>query len=301
MKSAGKDKGRIRMGKTTISESELQRAWGFVNQEFPFEGYIRPARKTGYFEMVRKIAKWTKRDARVLDFGAGPCDKTALFSQTGMNVTAFDNLEDAWHKLGNNRSMILEFAKRMGIRYLLPRPEEPLPFKGEQFDVVMTHDVLEHWHSSPRVILNILLGCLKPGGVLAITVPNAANLRKRIHILLGKTNYNRFEYFYWYPGLWNGHVREYVQNDLKLLNKYLGLECLDLSSYSLQLDVLPRYLRKSFSVISGLFPGVRDSWMLISRKPENWSPNFKPNSDQFERAFGGQYFDYSHADFDWEE
>ena len=29
--------------------------------------------------------------------------------------------------------------------------------------------------------------------------------------------------YYWSPGSWRGHVREYVKNDLYLLSKYLGL------------------------------------------------------------------------------
>ena len=136
---------------------------------------------------------------------------------------------------------------------------------------------------------------------MVITVPNAANLRKRIHLLFGKTNYNQFAYYYWYPGLWRGHIREYVRNDLVLLNQFLGLELLELTTYHLQLDVLPAWARPLFVGFSYVVPGIRDSWMLVSRKPEDWVPQFKPNSEQFEQAFGGQYFDYSKAEFDWEE
>lgn len=270
-----------------------------MTRAFPFEGYVRSARKSGYFEMVRRVANWAGHQARVLDFGAGPCDKTALFELVGFNVTAFDTLEDAWHQLDDNQEKILEFADLLGIEYLLPSEDRPLPFLGEMFDVVMIHDVLEHWHSSPRVILNKLLGCLRSEGLLVITVPNAANLRKRLSILFGRTNYNRFEYFYWYPGTWKGHVREYVRDDLELVNTFLGLEQLELSSYSLQLDVLPSYLRRPFQLLTVIFPGFRDSWMLISRKPNGWTPRYEPTPAQFSSAFGDQYYNYSEAEFDW--
>lgn len=287
--------------KKEITNQDLENAWYQINNTFPFPGYIQNGRKSGYMDMVKKIAKWSGSEATVLDFGAGPCDKTAMFSLTGMNVTAFDTLEDAWHKLDGNDQKILDFAESVGINYSLPTETDPLPFLTSQFDVLMSHDVLEHFHSSPRVLMNKILQCLKPNGILAITVPNAANLRKRLHLLTGKTNYNKFDYFYWYPGMWNGHVREYVRQDLILLNQYLGLELLELSTYHLQLDVLPAWARPLFTSLTHLAPGFRDSWMLISRKPEGWNPKFKPEPEQFIQAFGGQYYDYSDSDFNWEE
>lgn len=291
----------MRGNKVVIPTQDLERAWLAVNESFPFKGYIKAARKPGYFEMVRRVARWCSRDSKLLDFGAGPCDKTALFSLVGMKVTAFDNLQDAWHRLDGNRERILSFAKSVSIDYCVPDEDEAFDFAEREYDVLMLHDVIEHFHSSPRVLLNKLLRYVRPEGILAITVPNAANLRKRVHLLFGRTNYNHFEYFYWYPGLWKGHVREYVKKDLLLLNKFLGLELLELSTYHLQLDVLPAGARRPFVAFSAIFPGIRDSWMLIARKPRDWNPRFRPDPEEFSQAFGGQYYDYSTADLDWEE
>lgn len=277
----------------------LRSSWTRLIKTFPFDNYIRESRQVGYFEMVRKVVEWSSCDAKVLDFGAGPCDKTALFALAGMQITAFDDLQDAWHKLNGNREKILAFADSVGIEYIVPSTPGELPIPDKEYDVLMSHDVLEHLHVSPRALLNKLLHYVKPGGIMVITVPNAANLRKRIHLLLGKTNYNPYTYYYWYPGLWRGHIREYVRNDLILLNQFLGLELLELTTYHLQLDVLPAWARPLFVALSNFVPGFRDSWMLISRKPENWQPRSEPDSEQFNRAFGGQYFDYSKANFDW--
>lgn len=287
--------------RATVFDDKLENAWKVLNQKFPFPGYIREPRKVGYFEMVHKVQKWGGGTPTILDFGAGPCDKTALFSLTGIHVTAFDDLQDAWHKLDGNREKILSFAKEVGIDYFLPDGSRGFTFPNRQYDVLMSHDVLEHLHSSPRVLMNSLLEYVRPEGIMVITVPNAANLRKRLHLLLGKTNYNRFEYYYWYPGLWRGHVREYVRKDLLLLNKFLGLELLELGTYHLQLDVLPSFARKPFSWFSNFFPDVRDSWMLISRKPKNWQTQFRPSIKDFQSAFGTQYYNYTDADFDWHE
>lgn len=279
---------------------KLEDGWADLNAEFPFHNYINPARKSGYFDMVKKVEKWSGVDVDVLDFGAGPCDKTALFAKVGMNVTAFDTLNDSWVKQDNNRQKILDFAAGFGIDYQLPTDENRFPFMEKKFDVIMSHDVLEHFHSSPRILLNKLLECLKPGGLLVTTVPNAANLRKRLHLLVGKTNYNRYDYFYWYPGRWNGHVREYVKLDLELMNRYLQLEKVELSSYHLQLDALPLPLRAPFKLLSNLMPGVRDSWMLVSRKPLDWTSQVKPSPEQIKQALGWHYHDMSQYDYDWE-
>ena len=99
---------------------DLEAGWVELNAKFPFENYINPARKSGYFDMVKKVAKWSGVDVDVLDFGAGPCDKTALFAKVGMSVTAFDTLNDSWVRKDNNRQRILDFAASFGIDYLLP-------------------------------------------------------------------------------------------------------------------------------------------------------------------------------------
>lgn len=281
-------------------EELLEEGWLQLNNSFPFDNYINQARKSGYFDMVRKVEKWSGTDVDVLDFGAGPCDKTALFSKVGMKVTAFDTLNDSWVKKDNNRQKILDFASSFGVDYILPSEDNETPWDSKKYDVIMSHDVLEHFHSSPRILLNKLVESLKPGGLLVTTVPNAANLRKRLHLLVGKTNYNRYDYFYWYPGAWNGHVREYVKKDLELLNKYLNLEKVELSSYHLQLDALPALLRTPFKIGSYLMPGVRDSWMLVSRKPKSWSSQVEPSPEQIKDALGWHYFDMSQYDYDWE-
>ena len=278
-----------------------EKNWETIIKLFPFKGYIKESRKTGYKKMVSLISKWCPDDCKILDFGAGPCDKTAMFSLYGYKVTAFDTLEDAWHKLEGNKEKILKFSKQVNIDYILPSKNSEMPFMNQTYDVIMSHDVFEHFHKSPRVILNKLLTRLKDSGILAITVPNAANLRKRIDILRGRTNYQKYPYFYWYPGEWNGHVREYVRSDLKYLNEYLGLELLELTGYSLQLDVLPYLLRRPFDVLSKLMPSIRDSWMMICRKPENWEQKLEPNDVQYKDAFTAHYFDYSGCKFNWNE
>ena len=94
----------------------------------------------------------------------------------------------------------------------------------------MCCDVLEHLHDSPRPILGALVDTVRSGGFLVVTVPNAVNLRKRIAVATGKSNLPDFQVFYWYPGDWRGHVREYTHGDLRMLAENLGLAVVELNS-----------------------------------------------------------------------
>ena len=85
-----------------IKNSKLNNSWIEINKYFPFKNYINQDRKSGYFDMVKKVSKWIKPGGKILDFGCGPCDKTAMFSLSGYNVTAYDTFEDAWHKQDKN-------------------------------------------------------------------------------------------------------------------------------------------------------------------------------------------------------
>ena len=117
--------------------------------------------------------------------------------------------------------------------------------------------------------------------------------------MIGKTNYNRYDYFYWYPGMWHGHIREYVKLDLQLLNEYLKLNLIELSSYHLQLDVLPFILRKPYQIFSNFFPSIKDTWMLVAQKPKGWKPQFIPSKQQLKKSLGWHYFDVSKDKYNW--
>jgi SAM-dependent methyltransferase len=139
-----------------------------------------------------------------------------------------------------------------------------------KFDLVMLADVLEHLHHSPRTLLADLLRLVKPAGYLLITVPNAANVRKRLAIVRGKTNLPPFDQFYWSEGLWRGHIREYTKEDLAALASYLELRTLELRSAHHMLGKVPKYMKLAYQAVTVLFPGWRDSWVLLAQKPPHW-------------------------------
>ena len=278
--------------------ARLDELWKENLNAFPFSGYINPARKSAYFDMPKMMYPHVEKDAKILDFGSGPLDKTFMFKALTKNLFAFDTLQDIWHKVDDNDKKIKKYAEDSGIHFI-DSFDEVLKNK---YDVIMLHDVIEHFHVSPRKLLNALVGQLNDDGLLVLTVPNAGNIRKRIHLLMGKSNYPRYGYFYWYPGKWDGHVREYVRGDLDSLVHFLGLTKVELKTFHIHLDVLKAPMRPIWRAISTFLPNTRDSFYLIAEKPAGWEANTRPTKEEFEAAFGRQYFSslLDHQKLEWE-
>ena len=254
----------------TKSEMSPEQAIETVLRTFPFPGYATELREC-YRNIAVTVLRHLERGSSVLDFGCGPCDKTAIVQLLGFKCTGYDDLSDYWHAIQDNRDKILQFARETNIDFRLAG-EGGLPFAANTFDMLMLHDVIEHLHDSPRNLLNDLLELVKPRGLLVATVPNAANIRKRLDLLRGRTNYVKFEIFYWHPDPWRGHVREYVKDDLKQLAEYLGLDIIELKGCDHMLYRLPTKLRRLYLNATMLAPGWKDTLMLVARKRDGWKP-----------------------------
>lgn len=240
--------------------------------EFPFKGYMNPENtvKRAYSNIADTALRYLQTGATILDVGCGPCDKTAILQFLGFHCSAYDDLQDDWHKIPGNREKILSFANKCGIDFKQANGGM-WPFEKNYFDMVMLHDILDHLNDSPRDMLNDLLELVKPEGLLFVTVPNAVNIRKRMSVLFGRTNLPRFEGYYWYPGPWRGHIREYVRNDLVKLSEYLNLEVLELKGCDHMLQKLPSISRPAYLLVTSIFQGWKDSWLLVARKRQGWS------------------------------
>src|SRR5882757_5897211 len=98
-----------------VSEVALRGAWDRVAARFPFPGYLDPLRP-GTEDVARTVSRYLPVGSRVLDFGAGPADKTAVLADLGYKCVAMDDLKDEWHVRGNARDLILDFAADTGIQ-----------------------------------------------------------------------------------------------------------------------------------------------------------------------------------------
>lgn len=200
--------------------------------------------------------------------------------------SACDDLQDDWHKKDQNRNKIIAFVRDSGIDFRV-LDGKLLPFEKSSFDMVMLHDVLEHLHDSPRNLLNDLLELVKPNGKLFVTVPNAVNIRKRVKVLLGQTNMPPFEFYYWYPDPWRGHIREYTKGDLIKLCQFLGLDVLDLRCVDhLAKTKMSAVAWPLYVAITGVVPDTKNSWSLVAKKNSGWNPRRSLLEDDLGKILG---------------
>lgn len=275
-------------GLNFIDDEKIDYAIKDLVDTFPITGYI-DSQIESYKSIINTVTKNLKLGSKIIDIGSGPADKPAVLQKLGFQCTSYDDLSDDWHKLDNNKEKILNFAKSKGVKYLVAG-DKNLKLEKESYDMLMSNDMLEHLHDSPRVLLNDFLEYVKPGGLLLITVPNAVNIRKRLAVLRGKTNLPDFYTYFWTPGKWRGHVREYVRNDLILLCEYLGLELVSVKGCDHMVNMrLKHILKKIYLLITNFDDSLKDSWTLIAKKPFNWKKNKELNTDEYHKYLSSIY------------
>jgi SAM-dependent methyltransferase len=254
----------------------LDQAVAEVRRTFPHPKYIHPDRERAWRHTAEHVMKHVPAGGSVLDFGSGPCDSAAVLALMGFQTYAGDDLLDSWHLQPGMRDKILKFARDTGVDFALLESTGPLPWRPQQFDMVMLHHVLEHIGESPRELMNAIVSCTKDGGHVFVTVPSAVNIRKRIDVLRGRTNYPGYDAFFWFPSPWRGHRREYCKGDLHSLAKNLGIRVVDVRSYHAMLDRLPGSVQGVYKAVTGIITGWRDSWMMIAQRPRGWAPLSEP-------------------------
>jgi SAM-dependent methyltransferase len=79
----------------------------------------------------------------------------------------------------------LEKAAALGIEPVEANVEDPLPFPDASFDAVVAGELFEHLQF-PDALVAEIRRVLRPGGVLAGSVPNAYRLQSRLLFLRGK-------------------------------------------------------------------------------------------------------------------
>jgi SAM-dependent methyltransferase len=271
------------------SAAEVLRAVDRVQAVFPFPGYISEGVRQGLAHVVPEVARHVRAEGRprLLDIGCGPMDKTAVFQASGFECSAVDDLGDPWHRRGDNLERIQAFARASGIRFHLQDGTLALPVPPEGFDVVTIFDVIEHLHESPRAILNAAGTQLKTGGVLAVVMPNSVNLRKRLAVLLGRTNYPDVDQFYLAPCGWRGHVREYTLGETAHLCEAAGFRVESATAFEGNAyDMLSGLRLRAYLALARRVPTLCSALLVVARKPEGWAPR-PADAEAFRRAQAG--------------
>ena len=253
---------------------ELRRLYSEVRGAFPFEGYMDEEGEGEIF-VASELSRLAPPGARLLDIGCGPLDKTALFSRMGFECYACDDFLDPWHRQQDTMKRIRDFAADNDIvLHVHEHGDYSIPFPAESFDVVCIFGVIEHLHESPREILATAGRMLGDGGIVAIVMPNSVNVRKRVWVAMGRSNFPDVEGFFASQGVWRGHVREYTLSETTYIVRASGFNVERATTFNSMISRRLRssFLASAFRLLGVLVPTLRDSLLVVGRKPEGWRP-----------------------------
>ena len=189
--TAGEDKS-IRLGRPSAAWAFGQdRRMGMIRQHAPLEG------------------------KRILDVGCG----------IGFYVRRLRGFSDEVYGVDVDPEKVAEASET--LPNIQVAPAEELPFSEGFFDLVLSHEVLEHVDDDRRAVAEALR-VLKPGGRLAIFVPNRLYpFETHGCYWRGRYRFGNIPLVNWLPDRLRGrlcpHVRAYTGNGLRRLWK--GFSC----------------------------------------------------------------------------
>ncbi|MEF8698637.1 MAG: methyltransferase domain-containing protein [Candidatus Accumulibacter sp. UW20] len=212
--------------------------------------------------LLFRIAYVFQKNATIIDLGGGLSPVNGVLAMLGMNVIVYDLLsvywDDRFHTSAQNQSLF-KILQKCGVRFIeknLDQLDLTESYPHNSADIIVSHHCIEHFHNSPKALLESAIKVVKPDGRLIIEVPNAANALKRLRLLFGHTNYPSYKEYY-ESDKYYGHVREYTTEDLKSLAQYLRQSDFKLFGTNyLGLDKIPSSLRGIVDSILRTRPGL---------------------------------------------
>lgn len=129
-------------------------------------------------------------------------------------------------------------------------------------DLVVMAEVLEHLYTAPTLVLEFVYSLLSPGGFLILQTPNAASLKKRLRLLIGRHPYEMIRENVENPG----HFREYTKSELLAIAHSCGFtvrscEMSNYFSHDSSKGPIERFLRRLGP------PNLRRYIALVLQKP----------------------------------
>ena len=163
-----------------------------------------------------------KPGGSLLDIGGGVVPLMFMCSKLGYKVTVVDDYAGVFRH-PDDTARVLEIFDKFGVRVLHGDAcaEGEINSLDQMFDLVTSHDSMEHWHNSPKRLFHFLWSRMNPSALFWIGVPNCVNLRKRMTALIGDAKWSQMEDWYEKP-VFRGHVREPDVRDLRYIATDLG-------------------------------------------------------------------------------
>lgn len=154
---------------------------------------------------------------------------------------------------------------------------EKFPFKDQFFDLILFSEVIEHLIVDPHLYLPKFKKLLKKEGVFLITTPNAAHLKNRMKLLLGKSpSFSLQQLYETRPSddsLYYRHNREFTGLELQQIIKDCGFKIAGFEFFSAYTPFREKSQQEKIAVklvkivgflITQIFPKLRDSQYLLA-------------------------------------
>lgn len=222
--------------------------------------------------VLRLLREQCPPPARVVELGAAPGAQSIGLANAGYDVTAVDIgvASDAWE--GAPEGTMVQLFQDAGIELVLWNLEKtPYPLPDETFDAVLLTEVFEHLREYPITSLHEAWRILKPGGCLYLTTPNAAYLRNRVQLLLGKSTASSLPD--WIGGIpFARHAREYTFGEMRELLRLTGLEPVVMTSRHLHIgsgrqSAVARVGKQILDRIARARPTFGPAIVVVARRP----------------------------------
>lgn len=226
------------------------------------------AQRESLLHILPLLDRALPKRGRLLDVGCGSMIKLAAFRWLGFQCHGVDDFGDQVFQEEGVVETLIAWARQQGLDVHVS-PVGGLPLAP--FDCVTFIHVIEHLHESPRGVLRSFSDILRPGGILLVVTPNAVNIRKRLDVLRGVSNYPPLAEFWVAAGTWRGHVREYTLAELKSIVQWAGFAIREAGYFDGMVNhrLRSRLARAIYRATTRFTSFLKDTLYVVAAKPES--------------------------------
>lgn len=169
--------------------------------------------KKRYADEIELISEYLKK-GKVLDIGASPYHLMYCLKRLGFDICGVDI----------NTSILKEFQNKHKLNVIKHNIEKGrVPFKNEEFDLIIFTEIFEHLGINPLHVLKEIRRILRPNGILILSTPNFYTLHKIIMLLFGRSFNNALGELKKVESTgYMGHIREYSNREIEMILENCG-------------------------------------------------------------------------------